>query len=288
MQTISSILSTLFCLTLLGCTQNVEDVELPEHEPQLVAEAYITPDEYVEIFIDKTNKITDKPDEVGVSGANISIVGGGKELNDFTYFFDGYYKDTTGAPSAGQIYQLTINKKGFEPIKAKTRIPQPVQPQSAELIPNGKTSSSGLEQHLVKVNLNDRVAEKNYYVLKLESVGSNPSIPDLIPLKSDDPAMTIISEGKILFTDELFQNKSYTLSAYLDRRFDSSKLRKNVKANLRTASEDYFKYRRKLNLQNQNQSGFGPFNSEAVQIYSNVKNGYGVFAGYSEASVKLD
>lgn len=283
-----SVLFGLLCLTVLGCTENVEDVELPEHEPQLVAEAYITPDKYMEIFVGKTNKITEKRTKKGVYRANIRVTSSRSLFNDFTAFTRGYYADTMSAPDAGRTYTLKVNKEGFKPVTAKTKIPQPVQPQSAELIPNGKATSGGQKQHLIKINFKDRIAQKNFYAVKLENNRDTTSSRSFIPLSSDDPAVTIKSEGKLLLKDDLFEGNGYTLSASVDRSYDATKLRKYGEVTLRTVSESYFEYRRKLTLQIQNQSDFGPFNNEAVQIYSNVDNGYGVFAGYSEASVKIN
>ena len=54
---------------------------------------------------------------------------------------------------------------------------------------------------------------------------------------------------------------------------------------LRTLSEDQYRYQRTRILQEFSEGD--PF-SEVVPVYTNVENGFGIFAGYSSDSVMVD
>lgn len=102
----------------------------------------------------------------------------------------------------------------------------------------------------------------------------------------------------VLGSTENINDESYKLDLYLDNyvlydwensgfSFDSISYRMRnyeIYVELRTISEGMYNYLRTLNMQLVNR--LNPF-SEPVSVFSNIENGVGIFAGYSEELIKI-
>jgi hypothetical protein len=80
----------------------------------------------------------------------------------------------------------------------------------------------------------------------------------------------------ILFNGKEFEHSFKDLNGYVGKETSSTVI-------LRTISEDYYKY--KTTLQQQNHLSGDPF-AQPLNIYNNIENGFGVFAGYNESIYK--
>ena len=78
-----------------------------------------------------------------------------------------------------------------------------------------------------------------------------------------------------IFSDELFQDKEYTLNVYikLDNFIDADQY---VKVEIHSLSENLYKYLRSVEL-----ASNGDNFSEPVKLYSNIKWGYGILGAFS-------
>jgi hypothetical protein len=158
------------------------------------------------------------------------------------------------------------------------------------------------------VSIQDMPTERNFYrvVVKTSSMIFHPSqqeylniwvaedviIDDEIlfhkPIENDEGAK--IPNQYRIFTNDLFQGHEYTMNVYIryDNRENSSHvdyLRQWVKVEIHTLSEKLY-----LNLRSQElaSGSLGDFYLEPVKIYSNIKNGYGIFGTYnSSEKIKL-
>ena len=84
-----------------------------------------------------------------------------------------------------------------------------------------------------------------------------------------------------LFDDNFFSGQLYELTFYLEQTPPPSLIREKVKIILRSVNKDYYQYEKKLYKQQGSSGSTGIFGGEPVYIYDNVKNGYGVFGGFS-------
>ncbi|HRI00455.1 MAG TPA: DUF4249 family protein [Saprospiraceae bacterium] len=95
-------------------------------------------------------------------------------------------------------------------------------------------------------------------------------------------------EPGVLVDDHFFRNGPIKLD-YLLRTKNTIDLNEEkfiqIKAEIRSVSEDYYKYFRAITLQYQAQTGTLPI-LESVSSYSNIKGGLGIFAGYR--SIAMD
>ena len=117
-------------------------------------------------------------------------------------------------------------------------------------------------------------------------------------INSDDPAIVGSNYGlqpgnsriygEVLpFSDDLFNGKTYTLRINPNAYFYGDSLRRELTIRLKTISEEQYAYTYASWLQNAYEDI--PY-TEPVLVPGNVKNGYGIFTGYSfdEVSIKFD
>ncbi len=88
------------------------------------------------------------------------------------------------------------------------------------------------------------------------------------------------------FSDELFDGQEYTLRVNSPGGIGNSI---NYTVSLRSISESYYLYRKYYTRHSYNQQFEGDFldlvfKGEPQPMFSNIVNGYGIFAGYQEAS----
>ena len=102
-----------------------------------------------------------------------------------------------------------------------------------------------------------------------------------VSLTSVDPAVDPAVDPEfypdgVLISDAVFDGTTKTISVELDQiYFDTGKTMIVI---LSTLSEDFYRYKKTFRAQQVN--GDNPF-AQPAQIYTNVQNGLGIFAGYS-------
>ncbi|HIF14776.1 MAG TPA: DUF4249 family protein, partial [Bacteroidetes bacterium] len=100
-----------------------------------------------------------------------------------------------------------------------------------------------------------------------------------LDLTSDDVFIDEASDwNEVIFTDDLFNGQKISLK--VKSEIWSYEPGMVIYWTLINHSEDYFMYKKTFNVY-QSVEG-NPF-AEPVQVFSNIKNGYGIFAGYSQS-----
>ena len=137
------------------------------------------------------------------------------------------------------------------------------------------------------ITLNDP-ANKNYYMLEVfetDTFYPSDSGINYYYLFIDDPAIGEKQNAiAVLFNDEFFNGKSYRLTV----KFDSYLLNANpgypVYVKLTSVNEDFYLYKKTFAAHLNNQGN--PF-AEPVQVYNNIKNGFGIFGGFSSYTLRI-
>ena len=83
---------------------------------------------------------------------------------------------------------------------------------------------------------------------------------------------------EILFSDEIFNGKTYTFNFEIDNSFYKGYDKHELIFLLKHLTEAQYKHQVSRELQNWNDGN--PF-AEPVPVYNNIENGFGIFAGYS-------
>ena len=290
-------------LLLAGCETTV-DVDLPEHEPRLVANSLFMPDSLWRVRVTESKSIRNTNARFEpVDDATVEILQDGRVLGTLAFESDaagpGLYASRTLCPRAGQTYTLRIAAPGFEPVEAEGRVPDSA---AFTLAARRLDNTSHYEEPAeIDVALADPAAAKNYYALSVDILvrdqvrpGDEPrTLRQHVPFSSSDPVLRENAAFGEAFEDG---EANYRIALFSDATFDGQTRRLTIRpsvyyggsgiqeirfaVSLTALSPDAYEYLRSEALADR--SDDNPF-AEPVEVFSNVHGGLGVFAGTNPA-----
>jgi hypothetical protein len=280
-----------FLVFLTSCFKEV-DYEIPLIKPKLVLSSFFTANENIIVTVTQTQSSKDTlyniSKEIGVW-----INGNGQEyelqrLNENTF-------RTTFKPIENCKYMVKVQVDGFETITSEDSIPDAVNFEIDRYIPFVYVDNEGYSYSAFQITINDIPKERTYFELRMKEellVGNKTTInfsdinsSDLI-VRNEGIVNQLFDKISLLFTNELINTSSRKLSVVFNNEIKDDYVKiLRAEIQLRTVSKDYFDYKKKLYLNINNQSGdFWDSSGSSVEAFTNVKNGYGIFAGYSQSS----
>jgi len=282
----------IFLLLLFLSCETVVDVELPKHKPMVVVNSIGNPDEPWELNISLSKGILDEGKIEIVNNAKVEILENGNPVSTFNHYSNGFYKSTGSKPETNVNYELRVSADGFETVTSSCKIHEPIRIESVII----DTVEGEYEQELeLTISFTDIPNSKNYYSLSVLSIEKwNDGITYTYPIGFSSNDLLIRDEGRnfdegrkfygeeALFDDTILNGKNYKLKIFVNYYHSREDI--NLEFSLSSLSEDYYKYLK--TKQAQDQSVDNPF-AEPVIIYSNIKNGLGIFSGYSSSKYNL-
>ena len=313
--------SVLCCLPLLivlsSCEQVIEP-DLPEHSPRLVLHAFFTADGIWTAYVGRSAGILESRPlhERSVADASVELLAGDRVIEEMK-FLDaarGYvFEDST--LEAGETYSLQVSAPKFATIKATDAIPRPVPTSILSYRTNTSVRSESeiRGEFAIKLEIQDPPGEANYYQISMYQVftGRGASRYEGI-LSTKDPS--IIADNSVdespleeqsfsgeapYFKDTLFDGRTHEIELTYDGVLilrEDIDLREEIaedgqepakqKTYLQVLyiSAAYYEYLKTARLHDYTREN--PF-AEPLSVYSNVENGYGIFAGYSSQIFEL-
>jgi len=303
-----SIFSIVFSL-IASCTE-VMDEKIENWDKKIVLHGYLYPNEPVKIYIHESKLYepiagTTQPSELDedypftlIKDAKVELFEGGKHVASLTYVTDSVYYNShesrgacyiadNFAPSAGKKYTIKIESKNHHRVEATTIIPGKPNINSFTAERTVKVwRTVPIEINRCILNFSDNPDQKNYYAFK-RSHGKYSF------KRTDDPVIEYFP----FFTDESFNGEQYKLN--IDATFSGSYYPGESDTlmgylNFYEGTRDHYLYHKSLMQAVEEdhlpylQDFYLPI-TEPVPIYTNVKNGLGIFTGlnYCEDSVRL-
>ena len=310
--TILAISSLVF---LAACEKTVYfDVETKEN--RLVVNSFLQPDSTNRAVV----SLSVDPLAIGfeserVSDATIAISKNGSFIGNFTHEFNGdyYIQNDLLHAEPNDEFELTVSAPGKETVTASTTIPSLIPISSAAIVDTFliPISYSSIDPYGNVIYIDTLVP---YF--KMAITFTDPGTEDYYSLavmykdifnesfacvSTNDPIFTVSGEynfgaenqagaatfcDEVMFTDVTFNgtNKTIELNIYAINTIGIAAPR--FEFELKHVSKEYFQYYTTMEKQVENEGN--PF-GEPVIIYSNIENGFGIFAGstISTATIEL-
>ncbi|GAB4290047.1 MAG: hypothetical protein Kow0068_15540 [Marinilabiliales bacterium] len=283
------LLYIILLFVFLSSCEKILDVELEEKEKKVVLNCLFTPDSLFNINLSRSQGILDTHSIEFINNAEIKLYEDGNFIANFnlTDSLYGFYSVDSFYPAVGKHYSVEVNTgNASETVYAANYIPQPV---SFEIGDTSTRENNMSKQVLCNIKLSDPEGIDNYYCLELLRYYSF----DFYEVKSkiyktnvyfylDDQILGdfVESNGSYLFSDEFFNGKEINFKIYIHygeiSNYDSDSVK--VYFLMHSVSREYYRYITSYE-RNANASA-NPF-AEPVQVFSNVNNGLGIFAGSS-------
>ncbi len=288
-----------------SCNKIIE-VDFPELEEKLIIESLFSPDSTFSVFVSRTTNFDDS-NVYFIDDATCKLFANDEFLFEFNYQDTGFYiAPDNYKPLPGVLYKIEVTHPDLPEVWAEDSIPV-FKPSlsNIQLIDSARFDCEGYYYADVYFNFTDLKNQDNYYELSL--FVREDTVPDIglsiskiewfenlkenyfTIIRSDDFILTnesLIDYYPIRypFSDMLFSASTHQFSIYYNTKIYSSFIAYHTLfIKLRSTSHEYYNYRKKQILHKNNQMGdFWTGTGNPVQMYTNVHNGYGIFAGYQE------
>lgn len=297
---------------LSACTVTVEP-EIAQLPDRLVVNALLVPDQPFGIRVSSSRYILAETDTfASVDDAQVTLFEDGRAVAQPEHTGAGWYASEFW-PQPGHRYDLQVSSETRGTVAASSELHPAVaiQQLTADSVPTRIISCAGanctseyITDYELQLRLTDPGGHGFYEVLGYATVQDSVPVrnntgdsvgyevlqrPHRLNFVTDDLAIDRANLGvagdsifgtSLLFSNNIFAGKSYTLSFATDN--DQPRRAVRLTILLRTLSEAQYQYLRTRWLA-EDTSG-DPF-AEPVPVFSNVENGYGIFASYSVDSV---
>jgi hypothetical protein len=268
-----------------SCRKLVSD-DFPDFPKTPVINSIMVTDSLLKVHISLTDKIGDKKISF-IDNAQVLVTTNNIEYD--TLFYTGnsiYQSKTIVQPLKNYSCQVTI--PDYQTIVCNNNIPDTPEILAIQHINYAGRDAEGATYPAVKITFKNNPQESQYFQIAIKlMVYENVEFAQILNIT--DPVL--LNEGIPLtvFSNELIESDSYTMTInYTSGSYTSNGNGWNTELfplviELRSISYDYYMYLKQLYLY---ETGRYPTDvgSGAVtnfNLYSNIPEGYGIFAGYS-------
>lgn len=292
----------LLSVSIYSCT-TVLDVNIPDRPAKLTLNCIFTPDSTWKVALTTDNSILDNSDFFTlVNDASVIVYQDGNPVDTLIL----KKRDSRSSTNAYNYYSRTLKPFNTRPYEIRATSPRFGSVRAVSAIPDSTTITNAFAhlsldatgESTVTLTFKDRGNEKNYYFVyvsqkfdyyyKYDTLhGDGPLI-----ISTNDPAFqnNHSSDQGLLFDDGLFDGKAITIQTTLHYYYPYEN--EEVRVHLRTVSADLYNYLTTSDLQTQSSGDFldhgtsDPLAQPTI-VFSNIEGGHGIFAGYSETSVRV-
>lgn len=282
-----------FCISILLSCEKEVDINI-KTEPLIVVNSFLNPDSIIKVNISKGLNIFDTLNVLFVDNANIELLTDNQSLGFLKYDKDGNYL-MNFKPVENKKYNLQVTVPGFAKCEASDIIPSKTNIISIDTASVYKNYTNVLE---CKINFLDNPETEDYYLLDIKAIAgyyiiqhsNNEDDNDTtyfeqsIDFETDDDFVEEKIESDnimygVIFSDKLINGKLNKITVDIDNNILQIKDKNVIKFYLKKISKDYYLYAKSYaRYLNYDDELFG----EPIQVYSNIKNGFGIFGGYNQ------
>jgi hypothetical protein len=290
----------IFLFPILSCTK-VLDISPQYETPQPIGNAIFTTTHQIDFYMAESNSILDTG-IVWISDAQVELYEDGvyKEnlyhlQNEAGHYISALY------PVPDKTYEIKAKNQKYE-ISASNIIPEPGQLLSYKYTIPAGFNLDGSPYYEAEIKFKDNAETSDYYEISIYNKFDANLKGYIKSFNTND--QVIVNEGDmdynpetLFFSDELFNGQTYKLKFKFNEGYAPSgngHYQESVSTYMafRSVSKEYYLYRKSWTRHryfqnNVDQGIYTLFKGDPVEMYTNINNGYGIFAGYNQQDVKL-
>ena len=283
----------LATIALLSCKTLITD-DFPDFESLPTVNSILVVGKPLSVQVSLTGGIDSLPLST-VSNAEIELYIDGKFAEKLENSGDGTYTSTLTV-EAGKEYKCNVIIPGYDTVVYSQTLPEASRILNVEHINIAGRNEEGVSYPAIKVTFNNSLSERKYYELVIRcylvhrpwgsDVAQVEEVSTWLPIIVDP---VLLNEGLpiALFSNEMIADSIYTMTINYDTGGDEwingswyTSLYPFI-VELRSVTYDYYRYQKQYYLYTEGKNADFMETVTASPLYSNIENGYGIFAGYS-------
>jgi len=281
------LISIVLLSVLNACEQNV-DLEVPKGDDMIVVHGGFHVDSTFAIRLTQSQYVLSNNWDIKyLNNATVKLFKNGEFVENLLYTPNGLYYSPTLQLDYESEYSIEASAEGLKTAKAHTRIPAPVNIESASAVQKMEYG------YHVTLKFTDPAATNNYYLIEghyqqeydvwdeaTQSIVKRTFRTKIWFENNDENIMggndNVVEEGWLI-SDELFNGKGYQASFDFSLWVPTTTV---VYFNLNSITREHYLFLRSKQLQDN--ASENPF-AEPVQVYNNIEGGLGIFSGMSSS-----
>lgn len=294
------IILILLSIILFSC-EKVIDTTIPERDKKIVLNSLISPDSLIWVNLSKSTGVLENSQVSLINNGMVKLYQSGNFVEElFNTSYGNYYSENF-YPIFGKTYEIRVEVENMPSVSAECIIPEPVQISSWDTV--SQVTEWGEEVMIGSILFKDPTEISNYYWFTTTYSQISVQIDSLRNIVTDSLGKPVLEadEGTfwinlsdrntsinfedavnymngIFFSDRIMDGNDIKLDFTLqtNMRNDNFVIWMKLYLELHSVTKDFFLYAKSF----EKHSGQGPF-SEPSQVFNNIENGFGIFAGYS-------
>lgn len=277
-------------MLLASCQKDIK-VSTPQQPPRLVLLADYTMNDSINVRLEKAVSIQSYKQSTDLTVSNATV-----QLFDNDQFIDTLKYDpnlltyvSNHIAQEGHNYTLSLSAPGFETAEAKALAQPSVKMTSIQHNKAARKDANGNVLDELVIKFTDPAGNAtDHYRIKLwvqQLAGTEPSQISTC-IESSDPSIESISDGfdesecvsingAVYLNDKLFNGKEKELHLFVEHNSLGNDNNYPFTVELEHLSDEYYRYLMTKEYASQNNGN--PF-AEPTNVFTNVKNGYGIFS----------
>ena len=282
-----------FFIFLTSCEVDYKP-EAPQ-EQRLVVESLFSPDTSMQLLVSLTQSPYEElKDPVLPDNIHITLNEDNKKSYDDFELIDNYFLLKDFFPSKGHYYNITVTSDNYKSVSAKSYIPENINLTSLNtglgIDANGTrilNVNFEVEQDTVQYLIIRHIVNKKVLSLQNDTIEYRDTAWLESQNKIFEDVLPATATNKLLFA-KINTGGTYSFYSYDGYYSDANLIHGQSEFEFISCSKDYYEYMKSLIVLKWNKTLDNNSIVSPISLYSNVKNGFGIFAGYNMQYVKKE
>lgn len=296
------IVSTLILIALCSCRGDYfpNSKHITNYTPKVAVNSIICPDSTIKIDIRWSKKVGDASPFKAIDGAHVTLTEDGRTIISEATIGGVVEKEIY--PSVGKLYQLTVAVEGQPEISAATTIPEHSDMQFTSRCKDGGRYGGGY----ILIDVNKLTPAANIRGLWIEKHPSESQSDHYNSFYSNNPFIDQVNSIRDMMDVSLRESNlsfynfvriprnsfsliaPFTFSTFVGSFGNDDDKLTHIYVTLTTPSDDYDKFYRSAYKQLAADPAYSPFVDIGTSVYTNIRNGLGIFAGCNKRALKIE
>ena len=288
---------------LFSCTKEVV-IPIDQSKAKLVVNGLFNTDSLWKIEVSASRYIYDTTSLPLINDANVTITDQDNNSLQLSNQGQGIYTSNIEKPEIGNSYFISVSHPDYDNVSSSNQLPSAVNITNIDW--QEQILIDGELKRKVKITFIDS-PDPDYYVLRLqahvwtveEEGNTSDTSREIIPVyfSSQNAAVENKNDNDFYsstnFTDALFNDGEYTIDILADEFYFTGKEEDSeedifgidsISIVMSKVSQEYYYYESSYQSFTSSRYSF----AQPVQVYSNIENGHGIFAGFSSLKRVID
>lgn len=286
----------LLISVLVSCVKEVH-IPIEYTQPKLVVNGLFNTDSLWDIEVSASKYIYDTAAIPLINDAQVIITNSAGNSILLINQGNGIYASLTERPEIGEVYSIEVSHSDYDDVSSSNQLPGEIN--IAHIDWDQQAIVAGDFYRRIDISFQDG-PDKDFYMVRVKGIfweyiynEETWEIEDsaliMYPIEffsqnaAFDNSSSKITPTSISFTDEIFNGSLFTFDILIDDDYFSDEEDEKMKIqsiyiSMSKISQEYYWY--ETSYQAYLSAQYNMF-AQPVQVYTNIENGLGIFAGYS-------